>query len=224
MSKSPLIWDLPTRLFHWMLVFGLLAQWFTAEWFEDALTIHMWLGYGLLSLCLFRVAWGFFGPKYARFSHNIPSPKDTVDYLSGKTNEHYVGHNPIGAWFLPCVLILVFTQGVSGFFVTDDVFFNGPYYEVIGEDLRSVMIWLHHNAINGVWALIVLHLCALVWHQWQKKEPLMQSMVTGKKSHLAHKYTIHSHHFLRALLILILSMLIIGGVVWMAPEPEPFYF
>ncbi len=93
MSEKRLVWDLPLRLFHWLLVLSIAASWYTAENSEEYLTIgeniyfyvqiHFWLGYWTLGLIAFRIIWGFIGPKHARFSSFYPSPKRFFAYAGG---------------------------------------------------------------------------------------------------------------------------------------------
>ena len=96
MSQSILVWDLPTRMFHWLLVLSFGGAFLTAE-SERYRDVHVMLGYTLLGLIAFRLLWGFFGSRYARFRTFLFRPREIVAYVSalvkGKA-AHYVGHNP----------------------------------------------------------------------------------------------------------------------------------
>ena len=81
MTEKHLIWDLPLRIFHWGFAATTLAAWYTAEQGADLVEIHMKLGFVALALITFRVLWGLIGPKHARFSQFLPSPKQLIAYL-----------------------------------------------------------------------------------------------------------------------------------------------
>jgi cytochrome b len=91
-----LVWDLPVRLVHWLIVLAVAGSWAThyagIEWFAW----HRRLGYAALLLVVFRVAWGFVGTRHARFGSFLRGPREILDYLRGRTAEGHVGHNPLG--------------------------------------------------------------------------------------------------------------------------------
>ena len=123
--KKNLVWDIPVRLFHWLLVLCLLGQWITAEVLENAMDIHFYIGYFTLGLIIFRLIWGFVGTKYAKFSSFMAGPKAILAYLkSVKSKQHIlsIGHNALGGLLLPAVIILVGLQAISGLFTTDEMY------------------------------------------------------------------------------------------------------
>ena len=134
--QKTLIWDIPTRLFHWLIVASLLAQYATVEWLENKVQWHFYIGYFTLFLIVFRIIWGFVGTQHAKFSSFITGPRKVFNYI--KTlfkwqSEPAIGHNPLGGWFVVVMLVLLTIQAVSGLFMTDDIFLDGPYRQLAGE-------------------------------------------------------------------------------------------
>lgn len=175
---------MPLRLFHWLLAVSLLGSWLTGEGGYDYRPLHMWLGYWILGLIAFRLVWGVVGPRHARFASFAPSPRALVTYLrglrSGRTPAS-VGHNPLGALSVYAMLALVGLQAVSGLFVYDDIMYGGPYNALVSEQLADRMAALHHQLIDVIVALVVVHLAAVAWYVWRKKQPLVRAMLTGRK-------------------------------------------
>ena len=183
MNKT-LIWDLPTRLFHWLLVASIFAQYATAEWLDDAVQWHFYIGYFTIFLIVFRVLWGFVGTEHAKFSNFVKGPKAVVTYISTLFDKHStssVGHNPLGGWFVVVMRILVGVQGISGLFMTDDIFLDGPYRSMADESTIELMSSLHHLAFDALLYVIGLHILAIVFYAIYKKQKLVPAMVHGKK-------------------------------------------
>ena len=224
--KKQLIWDLPIRLFHWLLVLAIAGLYVTAEWLDDFMDIHFYLGYFTLGLIIFRLIWGFVGPKYARFSHFLRSPIATFDYfklLLQRKNPKYTGHNPLGGWIVPIVLLLVGLQAISGLFVNDDVLYQGPYYSAVDSELQGTFQWLHHNVFDVIIAVIVLHILAIIWYKLVLKHPLIGAMWHGRKTA---KSGISGSKILLALVIVVLIALFLYWLIVInAPViEEEFYF
>lgn len=114
MSNEIRVWDPVLRVFHWGLVLSFFISYITAE--EES-ELHIYAGYVVLGLILFRLLWGVIGSKHARFRDFLYSPKDVILYLkeliTGKT-KHYVGHNPAGGWMIIALLISLFVVTISG--------------------------------------------------------------------------------------------------------------
>ena len=183
MSKEYLIWDLPVRIFHWAFAITILSSWFTAEQGSEYIELHMQLGYVALGLILFRILWGIVGPKHARFSNFIPSPRSLLAYLKDiKKDKTTPGHNPLGALMVVLMIVLISAQAISGLFINDDVFSSGPYYGSVGKDIEKIMSFIHHNAFNFMIGAIFLHLLAIFFYWRVKKQNLVVPMITGKKT------------------------------------------
>src|SRR6266478_4571646 len=124
-----LVWDLPLRAFHWLFAVSILAAWGTALLGFAWMKWHFWLGYWVMGLLVFRLIWGFVGPKHARFSNFLKGPSAVLRYARGLTGAGEpvcsVGHNPLGGLMVILMLILVAFQVCTGLFATDDIAWSG---------------------------------------------------------------------------------------------------
>ena len=178
------VWDLPTRLFHWLLVPVLVGSWVTHELGLEWTEVHMWFGYTALTLILFRVIWGFVGPAHARFSSFLAGPGRTRDYARAwraGAPPKFAGHNPLGGWAIMAMLISVLVQGVTGMFNGDEIMYSGPWHWTLSGDIADVVEEIHEVNFNVLLALIGLHLAAIAsyWVRWRTN--LVTPMVTGRK-------------------------------------------
>ena len=226
MNKS-LLWDLPTRLFHWLLVLSLFAQYATAKWLDDAVQWHFYIGYFTLFLVLFRVMWGFVGTRYARFSHFVKGPKAVYIYLTQLFNKPAlptIGHNPLGGWFVLIMLALVAVQAVSGLYMTDDIFLDGPYRAFASDELVEVMTWLHHITFDLLLYVIGLHIGAILFYGVYKKHRLIPAMLHGKQNSVyfnAQNTPIAHSKLGRALVVaLVAAALVYLAIEIYPPTPE----
>lgn len=226
--KNHLVWDLPVRLFHWLLVLSLFGQWLTVEVLEDAIDIHFYLGYFTLGLIVFRLVWGIVGTKYAKFSNFVAGPKTMLSYINMirlKQHKPTVGHNPIGGLMLPAVLILVGLQAVSGLFITDDIISSGPYYDSASKSVKGYMQWLHHNIFDILLGFIVIHLVAIASYKFGLKHELIKPMFTGKKR-VDIKDSVPSSQILKAIIVVCLVAIFVYWLVEINPPPieEDYYY
>lgn len=176
------IWDLPTRLFHWVLVAGIAFMWFSTEISDSLMDRHAQVGELLLSLVLFRIVWGFVGSDSARFGTFLASPANTINYaktLFSRKPSWHAGHNPMGGWMVLALLLVVLGQAVSGLFMTDDIMTEGPLYAVASSDLADLMMSAHHLLFDVLVALIVLHVAAILFYRIVKRTNLIPAMVKG---------------------------------------------
>ena len=165
------VWDLPTRLFHWLLVASFIGAYLTSE-SERLADIHVILGYAVLGLIGFRLVWGMVGTRYSRFSSFAFRPFRVVQYLKSllaRKPEHYVGHNPAGSWVIYALLLLGLVTGASGY---------ATYNEIGGEWLEE----LHEGAAGTMLTLVVVHVLGVVVSSLLHRENLVRSMITGYKT------------------------------------------
>lgn len=171
------VWDLPTRLFHWLLVIGFALSWWTAE--TGRLEWHRWSGYVLLGLVIFRVYWGFFGSSTARFSQFVRGPREIAGYLRGAWPVK-PGHNPLGALSVLALLLLLATLIVLGLFAVDvDGIESGPLSLYVSFDAGRVAAEWHEKIFDALLWLIGLHLAAIAWYRVVKREKLIAAMFHG---------------------------------------------
>lgn len=170
MIRRILVWDVPTRVFHWLQVLSFLTAYLTA--FSERLrNYHVALGYILLGLLVFRLLWGFIGTRYARFSSFLFNPKEVVAYLlmmaKGKP-AYYLGHNPAGSvsvWLLLSLGIFICVTGVMA----------------LQDDASDLVVAMHGVSTDIMLGVIVLHLFGVLISSILHRENLVRSMFTGFK-------------------------------------------
>jgi len=180
MKKIIRIWDLPIRLFHWLLLICIIVSFISVKMGGNAMEIHARAGYCVLALILFRICWGFIGSYHARFINFIPKPKKLLGYLSGKTRGG-LGHNPLGALSVLALIFSVGVQAVTGLFANDDIAFEGPFTKYVSNSTVSFLNSIHHLNETVLIFLIALHLCAILYYYQYKGENLIKPMILGDK-------------------------------------------
>lgn len=183
------VWDLPVRLFHWILVLGFASAYLTAEFHYG--DIHTLIGYSLCVLVAARIFWGFFGNRYARFTSFVFSPSETLAYMRSMFGKHpvkhYFGHNPAGAlmvFALLGVLAGIFATGLVTLALID---FEGPLLVLVhyASDQTSYVIReLHEFFVDVALGLVALHFMGVIGGSLQHRENLVWAMITGKKQQL----------------------------------------
>ncbi len=181
--RSLKVWDLPTRLFHWVLVLAVLGLVISGSVGGSWMTWHLRLGYLVLGLLLFRLAWGLLGGHWSRFSAFMYSPASTWAYLRGQGHPaHQVGHNPLGALSVFAMLLVLTFQVGSGLFSDDEIAFFGPFSAMVSAEAAQLATRYHTQV--GKWlllGLVLLHVAAVAYHQLVKREALLSAMWHGCK-------------------------------------------
>lgn len=173
------VWDLPLRLFHWLLVLAIIAAYVTSELGGNAAEWHGRIGAFILGLLIFRVLWGFMGSTHSRFSDFIPTPKALRAYFKGEWRG--AGHSPLGALAVYALLLVVTVQVGTGLFITDDISFEGPLYKTVESSTSESLAGLHARNFNLLLGLVALHLVAIIGYAVFKRTNLVKPMLTGKK-------------------------------------------
>jgi len=176
------VWDLGLRFFHWALVILVTTAVVTIK--LDKIDLHVWCGYGILTLLIFRILWGFVGGSNARFANFIAGPGKVLAYMKGMFSrdghESGLGHNPVGALSVLAMLLVLLFQAVSGLFVNDEDFaFTGPLYKWVGKDLSDKITSLHRLNEVVIYVLVGLHLAAILFYFLYHKDNLVKPMLTG---------------------------------------------
>ena len=180
--QSTRVWDLPIRLFHWLLVISLIASWITAESGLEYMDWHMRLGYLTLTLISFRILWGVWGSRPARFSSFLYSPCAMLNYaknLHKRDSKPHPGHNPLGGAMSLLLLLLVALQAGSGLFANDDIFTEGPLYGWVSNATSDLLTTLHHLNFNLLLGAALLHILAVLFYLLYKRQNLIRAMFTG---------------------------------------------
>jgi len=170
MTERIRVWDLPVRIFHWLLAGSFAVAYLVAE-SEPLRGLHMILGYTATGLILLRIVWGFLGSHFARFRSFWFPPRAAVDYLRSlrsKQPQHFIGHNPAGSYAIYAILLVGLATGVTGYMSLN---------EIGGESAESI-----HEACANVWlGIVILHLAGVIVGSWIHRENLVRAMVTGYK-------------------------------------------
>jgi cytochrome b len=208
------IWDLPHRLFHWLLAVSVEASYITAKIGGSLIDWHGRLGIFILGLLIFRIIWGFIGSTHSRFSTFFPTFSRLADYLKGRWQG--IGHNPLGALSVIALLATVAIQVGTGLFANDDIAFEGPLFDVVDKSFSNKLTGLHSTTFYVLLGFVVLHIVAIIFYRWVKKTNLVTPMLTGKKEipvALAEAMPITPDKGFGAMRF-ILSMIISGTVMW----------
>ena len=144
MKKIIRVWDLPIRLFHWLLVICIVGSLISVNLGGNAIEWHAYFGYCILSLLIFRIIWGFVGSTHARFTSFFPSINSILAYLQGKA-PRVLGHNPIGAISVFALLIVLTIQATTGLFVDDEIAFQGPFAKYVSNSVVSILSEIHES-------------------------------------------------------------------------------
>jgi cytochrome b len=178
------IWDLPTRMFHWLLVACVIGLLITGNVGGNAMVWHFRFGYIVLTLLLFRLIWGFLGGHWSRWSQLPLSFSKVWSYLRGQSvPAHHAGHNPLGSWSVLAVLFFLTFQVSTGLVSDDEIANMGPLSSLVSGSVVSWATNWHKNVGKFILlGLIALHLLALAWYQFKKHISLVPAMVHGDKS------------------------------------------
>ncbi|MFT3736348.1 MAG: cytochrome b/b6 domain-containing protein [Rhodocyclaceae bacterium] len=174
------VWDLPLRLFHWLLLAGVATAFYAVK--TGNIELHAKAGYCVLALLIFRLIWGFIGGSNARFFNFIKGPGAILSYLRGKTKPHATGHNPLGALSVLGLLGVLLLQSITGLFNhSDDYFFDGPLFNKISGELFGKLNGIHDAMEYVILGLIGLHILAILFYRLVKRDKLIKPMITGSK-------------------------------------------
>jgi len=179
-----LVWDLPLRLFHWLLVILVVVSWISVSIGGNAMQVHMLSGYAILALVLFRLLWGFLGSRHARFVSFLRSPAAAIAHLRalrGNDATRYPGHNPAGGWSVILMLLVLLVQAGTGLFANDDIATHGPLAKLVSKAVSDRITGIHHLNVKILYVLIGLHLSAVAYYFFHKRENLVKAMFTGFK-------------------------------------------
>lgn len=164
------VWDLPVRLFHWLMAFSFAGAYLTAE-VDQWRLVHVTLGYTMAALVCFRILWGFFGTAYARFSSFVRGPRATLAYVrsmfSGRP-QHFIGHNPAGAVAIMSMLAIAIVLAGSGWLL---------YTERAGEWMEDA----HELIANLMLVVVLVHIGGVLAASLMHRENLAKAMITGRK-------------------------------------------
>lgn len=198
--RKILVWDFPTRAFHWLLALSFAGAFLTAE-SERYRDVHVTLGYTMLGLVAFRLVWGLVGTRYARFWSFAFGPRSVLTYLKSlltRSPQHYIGHNPAGSWAIYALLTLIVLAGASGW---------ATYEDLGGHAMEEV----HEAFANLLLAVVALHIAGVAVSSLVHGENLVRSMVTGYKSGEPAAGVRYRHRAIGAALVAAVAVFWIAG-------------
>ena len=180
--RNILIWDAPTRLFHWLAAVLVAAAY--ATWRLDLMDWHARVGYVLLALVFFRLLWGLVGSETARFVRFVASPGAAIAHLRHvfrREPDRQVGHNPAGSWMVILLLALLLGETLTGVYVNNDVADHGPLTDLVPAPVANLVDALHSVFWNVLLAAVALHVLAVAVYWTAKRQNLVLPMITGRK-------------------------------------------
>ena len=207
------VWDLPTRVFHWLVVTLVVVAYVTSKlnWMDW----HTRAGYTLLTLVLFRILWGFFGSDTAQFARFLASPRAATQHLKHlflREPDRQVGHNAAGGWMVMVLLALLLGETLTGVYVINDVADEGPLTELTPAPIANAITALHGFFWDALLAAAVLHVLAILVYAIAKGHNLLWPMITGYKRLPASVPIPHTAGLARALILLGCSALAVAAI------------
>ena len=166
-----LVWDLPVRLGHWLMVGGFALAWLTGD-SETFRLVHVFAGATVLAVATFRLPWGFIGSRYARFADFVRAPAAVRNYVLSLLRlqpAHHVGHNPAGGWAIVLLLGLGIVTGLAGWAIYNDI--GGHWLEEVHEALAATML-----------TVVIVHVAGVISGSLLHGENLVRAMLNGRKS------------------------------------------
>ncbi len=185
-TEAPVrVWDLPTRLFHWTLAATIVGSVVSAKIGGNAMVWHFRFGYVVFGLLAFRLIWGFVGGRWSRFASFAYAPATLLRYLRGQSRPGErldVGHNPLGSWSVFALLGLLALQVSTGLVADDEIASVGPLNRFVSNATAASATGWHKAWGKGiVIALVVLHIAAIVYYRFARRQNLVGPMIVGDK-------------------------------------------
>ena len=216
------LWDLPVRLVHWSLPLLLAALWLSAE--QGKLDLHKTLGLVMLGLLAFRLLWGFVGSSTARFASFVAGPGRVLAYVRGLRGEAQaapaVGHNPLGGWSVLALLGLLTVQVGLGLVAQDtDAVESGPLNYLVSYDTGKLAGEIHEAVFNLILLMVAIHLAAIAYYHFAKRDNLIAPMVTGSRRFAVPVIAARMAPWWRAVVCAILAAALAWWIALGAPKP-----
>jgi cytochrome b len=218
-SKRIRLWDLPTRLFHWILALAVAASVASGQVGGNWMDWHGRIGLLVVGLLAFRIVWGVLGSTYARFAQFFPTPGRIKAYLHGEWRGE--GHNPLGALSVFGLLGLLTAQVATGLFANDDIAFTGPLSDLVTKGLSNQLTGIHHLLTKVLYVLVALHVGAIMFYVHAKRQNLVRPMVTGWKED-GEGESARGGGFVAFIVALLVAVVVVYGAsgAWL-PTPLP---
>ena len=160
------IWDLPTRLFHWLLVL-LVAVTAKTGFFgpANALDLHVWSGYAITALIVFRLIWGLFGSEYSRLDRLFSALANLREHITGLLRlrpKHYIGHNPAGSLMILALILVLTAILLTGLVVLGGTEKQGLLSGLTSYDMGHLAKGAHQLLAYLLMLMVLAHLAGVV--------------------------------------------------------------
>ncbi|HEY9080375.1 cytochrome b/b6 domain-containing protein [Magnetovibrio sp.] len=178
-DRTVKVWDIPTRIFHWSLVFVVAVAWVSSEADGGAFWIHVYAGTLLLGFVAFRAVWGMIGSRHAQFGDFVHGPEEVTSYttrLMAFRPPYSLGHNPLGGWMIVAMIAVILLAVLTGMMSSEDGYV-GPLAHIGGGLLGEA----HEGFANFLLILIFVHVVGVFAHGALTRENLPRAMITGDK-------------------------------------------
>jgi len=211
-TGSRKVWDWPVRAFHWSLALSFLGAFVTNRLGVKYFGWHLGFGYAVIVLVAFRILWGFFGTKHARFANFLRGPKTVLRYVAATgrgLKTRHAGHNPLGALMVVALLGGLGAQAAFGLFADDEIFNAGPLAALVTKEVSLLLTSLHRKIFYVLAAGVAIHVGAVVLHTFVKGEPIAKAMITGAKPQALvepHEEIRSSHSFVAVALLAVVTV------------------
>lgn len=217
------VWDLPTRLFHWLLAATVIASVVTGKVGGGLMEWHLRSGCLALGLLAFRLVWGLVGGRWSRFASFLYAPATVLRYLRGQTRpgEYLdVGHNPLGAGSVFALLAILIVQVGTGLVADDEIATVGPLNRYVSNATATLASGWHKNVgFYVIVALVLLHIGAILFYRLRKKVDLIGPMLSGDKTLPAGVPAARDDLASRVLAV-VLALVCAAAVAWVFDAPR----
>jgi len=220
MTAGVKVWDWPVRVTHWVLAAAVLGAWWTGEHLEDWFVVHRACGVTVLVAVLFRLGWGLFGTRTARFSSFLAGPVAVVQHLRELVSRRlpaHAGHSASGGWAVLALWLVALAQASTGLFANDDVMNAGPFYGWVSDDLSDALTAWHEEIFDFLLVLVGIHVGAVLVYRFWGRQNLLPGMFGGRRNDVPASDDIGAELPWRALLWLAIVVGLVGGLLWVAP-------
>jgi cytochrome b len=216
-NASVLVWDVPTRLFHWTLVLLVALAWVTGDGEGSMFTVHQLAGYGVAVLLVFRVIWGFAGSRHSRFSDFVRPWPEVLAHIRGMLSlrpARTLGHNPLGGWMALLLLLVLAAQVGTGLFASDDDL-GGPLAGAVSSGTAHAIAELHEGLSGALLGLIALHVIGVLVESLLTRDNLVRAMITGHKAVTSGEAEGERHAAVAPAWLAAVTLGAASGLVWM---------
>jgi cytochrome b len=220
MTQGVKVWDWPVRLSHWVLAVAVLAAWWTGENLDEWFDVHRACGITALVVVLFRLGWGFFGTRTARFGSFLAGPSAVVRHLRdlfARRLPAHAGHSASGGWAVLALWLAVLAQATTGLFANDEVMNAGPCYGWVSGDLSEALTAWHHEIFDVLLVLVLVHVAAVMVYRYWGGQSLLTAMLGGRRSDVPASEGIGAELPWRALAWLLVVVAVVAWLLWVAP-------